>query len=275
MDNITSQVPANPPGMPGNPTQTSDAAPVVAAAAGGALMIVLIVIGVILGGMVLCGVGAGILMVAVSKARESGRRIECSNDMRQIGIACHNIHDTLGTFPTDVNSPTGSGIWVDILPFVENNQKVMICPSRRPFNSSTAGKSDYGYAATSGTGSAGKSIFDTPGGLALKDLSDPPQYTSAGKTLMLAHLWMSPANYAGGDPTDVGYQTKKSSRSINDTAMHDADPSGSTSHIGGPHPGASPCLFADCHIQPIPYGYAHWAEMWAWNNTKPFQLPTK
>src|SRR5262249_45337763 len=150
MDQITSQVPANPPGMPGNPTQTSDAAPVVAAAAGGALMIVLIVIGVILGGMVLCGVGAGILMVAVQKAREASRRIECSNNMMQIGIACHNYNDTMEKFPTEAG-PDAKSLYAQLASYMEYTNappnapiKQYICPSRRNIVIAP-GKRDYGY----------------------------------------------------------------------------------------------------------------------------------
>jgi prepilin-type processing-associated H-X9-DG protein len=131
-------------------------------------------------------------------------------------------------------------------------------------------KRDYGYASSSGTGSAGQSILDTPEGATLTAIRSKNGTTN---TLMLSHLWMSPTHYAGGDPTDLGWQAGNNSRSINDTAKQDSDSTGSTSHIGGPHPNALPCLFADGHIQDVPYDFAYWARMWAWDNTKPFPMP--
>ena len=81
------------------------------------------------------------------------------------------------------------------------------------------------------------------------------------------------ANYSGGDPTDLGLNTKNNSRSINNTAKEDSDPSGSTSHIGSAHARVMPCLFADGHVQAIPYSFGQWANIWAWNNMQPVRLP--
>lgn len=59
-----------------------------------------IVIVAILGIMVVCGgVMAALLLPAVQAARESAKRTQCRNNLRQIGIAMHNYHDTHKTFP--------------------------------------------------------------------------------------------------------------------------------------------------------------------------------
>lgn len=71
------------------------------------------------------GVLVALLLPAVQAAREAARRMQCSNNLRQIGIGLHNYHDTVNILPpgafwygTDYDKYRGS-IMVHLLPFIE------------------------------------------------------------------------------------------------------------------------------------------------------------
>ncbi len=133
------------------------------------------------------GILVGLLLPAVQAARESARRIQCINHLKQIGLAFINHHDALGGFPgggagpQDSRTLTGAGgspttfetqawSWAyQLLPYVEQQNlwenpsdtvvretpvAIYYCPSRRTpraVNTAIGLRAQTDYAGNAGS----------------------------------------------------------------------------------------------------------------------------
>ncbi len=65
------------------------------------------------------GILVALLLPAVQSAREAARRTECKNNLKQLGLASLNYHDTQKRFPPGAVNAEGSLWSFYILPFIE------------------------------------------------------------------------------------------------------------------------------------------------------------
>lgn len=265
-----------------------------------------------------------LLVPAVQRVREAAARTQCINNLKQIGIAMHNYHDATKAFP-DEQRLTATISWTTrLLPYLEQANAVpgttlavLLCPTRgqRP-----GGKTDYSgaYSASisnsaGGTGALNggqiggmvinaasyASILD-PLGPAATTLTVVTTGAGSSNTLLVAHAILAPAHYNVGGANDNGWnETLQNGGCYCDMRWTDANNGADhgyihdaqnvdENHMGGPHDGASPVLYADGGVRMYVYQYvccnavaataaeaadtAVWQSLWAYNrveNTTP------
>jgi prepilin-type N-terminal cleavage/methylation domain-containing protein len=65
-----------------------------------------------------------LLLPAVQQAREAARRSTCKNNLKQLGLACHNYHDVHGQLPINAYDRRGGNnqtVLTALLPFIEQS----------------------------------------------------------------------------------------------------------------------------------------------------------
>lgn len=222
----------------------------------------------------------GLIVIIQAQARKVGKRIDCSNNLQQLGIATIAFDGTKGDFPSD-NNPlhpdqsfyqqlVGDLEISDRMPDGTVNPnaavKFFVCPGRRRAQD-VPGACDYGYVSLNGATS--RAILE----------SDPAEFSerhppgkviqnAAGtaNTALLSHIWISPDEYHLARPrwaSRIGHTVpySKATRGYLDT-----DPDG-VGCMGSPHPNGMPTIFADGHVGFLRYTYPQFQMLWDYSNT--------
>lgn len=106
------------------------------------------------------GILVGLLLPAVQAAREAARRMQCSNNMKQIGLAIHMHHDTYKKIPALTGNGCCWGTWLlPVMPFMENGNLFRLYQN---YGGSDTVNSNYPAAAVAGATPANPRYSQVP-----------------------------------------------------------------------------------------------------------------
>src|SRR5262249_61140207 len=73
------------------------------------------------------GILVSMLLPAVQKVHESASRIQCANNLKQLGLALHSYQDARRKFPLDDNGPPLGTFYTSVLPYLQEQNTSPTC----------------------------------------------------------------------------------------------------------------------------------------------------
>ena len=231
--------------------------------------------------------------------------MSCQNNLKQIGVACHNFHGVFGYFQSDNSAtappyPYPNTCWIlQTLPYLEQQNVEQAVTNGG--NGSQQGNGENGergrhrrhsspsITATSCSNSCSAPVaafaamgcadynyvqqntavlYGAPVGVSLANITNA---NGSSNTAMVAHLACNPQDYPNG-PTPwyncIQPSPPRACRTIKSRR-------GSIDQtFSSPHPGGNVVLFADGHVQSINNEWLTANQsIWNWQNTTPIQFP--
>jgi prepilin-type N-terminal cleavage/methylation domain-containing protein/prepilin-type processing-associated H-X9-DG protein len=230
----------------------------------------------------------GLLLPAVQKVREAAARSQCTNHLKQMGLAFHGFHDVRGFMPTGgkngadapvtdatlTTAPNGRAEWswtYEILPYIEQDAlwktnsnttiyqtpiKIYYCPSRRQalrYPATGNGKVDYaGCGGTGGSGTNGYMWRTGTGTVKLIDAKD-----GSSNTVMIGEKRMKLDRFANSYDDNEPYVAPGWDSEVVRFATQDDDQAAGQR---GPHADIAktdPAVFTDINSGLSTFGGSH------------------
>jgi prepilin-type processing-associated H-X9-DG protein len=199
---------------------------------------------------VVCGgILAALLLPAVQAAREAARRMECTNNLKQIALAMHNYHNMYGSFPpayvADENGKPMHSWRVLLLPHLEQqglySRYDMSKPWDSPENQAVVQQAVHVYCCPSDSGGptsqttnymviTGKgTLFEDDKSVKIQEIKD-----GTFDTILVVEVTGSGVHWA--EPKDL---------SVDELSL----PSGSGKSPSSRHPGGFSAAFGDGSVR--------------------------
>ncbi len=199
-----------------------------------------------------------LLVPAVQKVREAAARTQSTNNLKQMGLACHGFHDTYKQLPRNGGNADGKGSWMQsILPFIEqtplynsNAINVAVPIYMDPADPNNIGVYAGTYGLTSYVGVGG--TIGTDGVIATVKVTMTSISDGTSNTLMVGpRPCTSGAGWGWWGSTGSDSWLRAS---LTDPYRPDLFTSTSSyTHFWSPYPGGGMWAFGDGSVRFVPY----------------------